>query len=131
MAKKEKDEKPKVEMKQYTDAELQKFHGLVQKYYYDYTLETGKDAGQVIRMLDKKKLMVAYGAINERGAVSKMDLEVPPSRLVQFENIYEQWQYWKVKTGLEPNLGERKKLEQLDEVAQQMTVDPGPEEIPF
>ena len=128
--KQKEEEQPKIEMRQYTDAELQKFHGLVQKYYYDHTLEHGVDRGQVIRVLDKRKLMVAYGATNEQGAISKDELGVPPSRYHQFENLFEQWQSWKVKTGLDRHWVDQKKLQQLDELAQQMTVDPT-DETPF
>ena len=133
--KQETETKPKVEMRHYTDAELQKFHDMVQKYYYDYTVETGKDKGEVIRVLDKKKLMISYGVVAPSGAVL-WDVDdfgdiKQPTRYAQFENLYEQWQYWKVRTGLDKYSGEYKKLEQLDEIAQQMTVDPESDEIPF
>ena len=101
MAKKEvAEEKPKIEMRHYSDDELSKFNGLVQKYYYDHTIEHGSDKGQVIRVLNKQKLMQAYGAVNERGAVilvsDGFDDYEKPTRLAQFENLYEQWQWLKV-----------------------------------
>lgn len=111
-----KEEKPAVKMRVYTPEELKKFDGLVQKYYYDHTLKSG----EIIKVLNRKKLMVAYGAINEEGAVlvgdGFGDIGQPPFRIHEFENLYDQWQRWKGKI----NYGEEKKLEDLDKLAESM-----------
>lgn len=120
-------DKPIVVKRKYSDAELNKFNGLVQKYYEDYTLTTGKDEGQIMRVLNKEKLMIAYGAINKDRAVLIDEVSFPPNRFQQFENLYEQWQWWKQRMGY----GEIKKLESFEKVAEQMTIEPQGDQIPF
>ena len=123
----EQKERQKIELRHYTDSELQKFHTLVQKYYSNYTMVDG----EVIRVLDRRKLMISYGAINEKGAVLIDEVEMPPNRLQQFDNVLEQWQYWKIRTGLDEGSWNHNKLKSLDKVAQEMTVETSVEEIPF
>lgn len=123
----EKREYQEIKYRVYTDAELKDFHEKVQKFYFNYTIQNGK----VIRVMDKKKLMIAFGALSKSGAVITDEVSLPPNRLQQFENIYEQWQYWKAKVGLDKGSWNFKKLEQLDKMAEQMTIEPAPEEIPF
>jgi hypothetical protein len=128
----------KIEFKNYSHAQLQDFHNKIQRFYFDQTLPNG----ETIRVLDRQKLMVAFGAISQRGAIILKNVRRHdstnailgydrPNRLEEFENIFKQWQEWKVFTGLDKGSAQFKKLEQLDQVAAQMTVAPGPEEIPF
>ena len=119
-------EREPIEYRKYDDFELNHFNELVQKYYYDYTIETGPEKGQTIKILNKDKLMTDYGAINKIGAVilegvyedkfNHISFYKQPTRIQQLENLYDQWQQWKDRMGY----GEKKKLEQLDEIASQI-----------
>jgi hypothetical protein len=117
---KKEEEKFEIPVREYTDAELEKFHGLVQKYYRDHTFADGETS----KVLDQKRLIVAYGAMSKYGGVIL-------GRYTQFENVYGQWQDWKKRTGLDTLSWQHKNLESLDKVAQTMTVEPAVEEIPF
>ena len=120
-----------IEYRKYTDTELQDFHNKVQKYYFDYTLQNGKDVGEVIRVLDRERLMVAFGARTSSGAIVVDEVSLPPNRLQQFDNCFRQWQDWKVRTGLDKGSWGHKNLQSLDEMAKQMTVPRIPDTIPF
>ena len=124
---KEEREKMEIKYRNYSDAELKNFHEKVQKFYFDYTLVTG----EVIRVIDKKKLMIAFGALTPSGATIVDEVSLPPNRLQQFDNLYEQWQKWKARVGMDKGSYQFKNLQQLDKIAEQMTVEPTPEEIPF
>ena len=122
--------KPKLELRHYQDYELKNFHDKIQKYYYDYFLEISEDKGEVIRVLDKKKLMIDFGALGKDGGVIIDEVEVDkPPRIHQFDNLYEQWQNWKIRTGLDKGSWGYKNLESLDKLAEQMTVEPAREEF--
>ena len=132
------DAEPKADRK-YTKEELQQFHDLTQKYYFDYVLVHGKNAGETIRVLDKEKLMVAYGAITAGGEIILTEIVCKdksgaiksykkPTRLAEFDNLFNQWQWWKVNSGADKVWGS-KKYEQLDEIAEQMTMPHTEEQI--
>jgi hypothetical protein len=123
MAKKEVENKPVVVMRRYSDEELQRFHDKVQKYYEDYT----DRKGETFKVLNKKRLMIAFEALTPSGAVAYDEVEDRATRYQEFENIYEQWQAWKWRTGLDTRSGGHEKLEQLDKIAEEMTVEPVPE----
>jgi hypothetical protein len=117
---KKEEEKFEIPVREYSDMELGKFHEMVQKYYYTHTFNNG----ETLRVLNQFKLRIAYGAISRYGGVIL-------GRYPQFENIYEKWQYWKIRTGLDEGSWNHNKLQSLDKVAQEMTVEPSIEEIPF
>jgi hypothetical protein len=124
----------------YTEVELKHFHELIQKYYEEYTLETGKDKGKKIRWLNYQKLSIAFGAVDKRGGVivknyseesdgrggTKYSYDMP-TRQQQFENLMDQYYLWKGKK----EWVEQKKLEGLQEVAETMSIkiDPAEEEF--
>jgi hypothetical protein len=112
---KEKEEKFVRQMRQYTDADLSKFHGLVQKYYEDYTC----DNGDKIRVLNRVKLGVAFGALSPEGAVLYDPVEDRVVRYPEFENILEQWGNWKLRMGFDPRSHNYQKVQQLEAMAEQ------------
>lgn len=101
----------------YTELELQDFDNKVQRFYEDYTIQNGKNRGEVIRVLNQKKLGIAFGALDKRGAVI-VD-EVYGVRLHVLENLLEQWGKWKGKK----QWVEKKRIEGLQEVADGMKID--------
>jgi hypothetical protein len=121
----------------YSHTELQDFHNKVQPFYFDHTTIMGEK----LRVIDMHKLKVAFGAITPKGKIilkgiiKRDDGSIKsfnrPTRLEEFENIWKQYQNWKVDTGLDKGSAGFKKLQQLDEIAGQMKVEPAPEEIPF
>jgi hypothetical protein len=115
--------KPQIVMRRYSDEELQKFHDKIQKYYEDYT----DRKNQTFKVLNKKKLMIAFEALTPSGAVAYDEVEDRATRYLDFENIFEQWQSWKWRTGLDTRSGGHEKLEQLDKIAEEMRVEPVPE----
>jgi hypothetical protein len=118
---KKEEEKFEIPVREYSDNELRKFHDLAQKYYQDVLLQA---TGETIRALNQKAIMIAYGALSARGGVI-------PGRYTQFENLYEQWQAWKIRTGLDKGVARfSDKDRQLDAMAQEKTLDPI-DEIPF
>ena len=131
MAKKEIVEKPHRVMRTYRDEELRKFHDLVQKYYFDYVIKNGRSAGVSFKMLDRKKLMIAFGALTPSGAVAYDEVEDRATRYQEFENVFEQWASWNVRTGLDKGFAERAKLKQLDQIAQEKTIEPEPSDLDF
>ena len=109
----EKVEKREVNYRIYSDSELRNFHDKVQKYYSDYTLATG----EVIQVIDKKKLMVDFGATTPWGATIVDEVSLPPNRLQHFENVYEQWQKWKARVGIDKGSYQFKNLQGLAKMA--------------
>jgi hypothetical protein len=105
-------------VRKYTDAELSRFHGLVQRFYKDYTC----DNGGVIRVLDRVALGVAFGALSKDGAVLWDAVEDRVVRYPEFENILDQWQSYKMRIGLDTGSRNYQKLQALDKMAEQMNV---------
>ncbi len=118
--------------RKYSDQELSKFNDMIQKFYCDHELQAGPQKGEIVRVLDKYKLAVAYGAM-----VVKDSFGCPVYRIIgdevegtqrwdQFENLMDQWSWWKAKNVY----GEEKRIEELDQIAEQMTIS-SPDDLLF
>lgn len=107
-------EKPKARI--YTKEDLERFDKSIQRFYEDYTIETGKDKGTVIKVLNYQKLSTAFGATSERGAVI---LGGNPIRQEVLENLMSQHGWWKGGK----DWAENKRLEQLNEMSKEVSED--------
>ena len=93
-------ERPKLEMRVYTEDELKRFDQKIQKFYEEYTLTSGE---KIIKVLNKNRIAIAYGAMvfgehlgRKYYAVIKDELE-DTKRYNEFENLMGQWDKWKNK----------------------------------
>lgn len=96
----------------YTPEEISRFSKNIEKFYEDYTIENGKDHGKVIRVLNRNRLWMAYGAADRKGAVH-------PNRQEQLENLLNQYYDWKSKK----EFAEKKQNEEWENVAKEIAVD--------
>lgn len=107
-------EKPKARV--YTKDELERFDKSIQRFYEDYTIETGVEKGKIVKVLNYPKLSTAFGATSERGAVILGD---NPIRQEVLENLMNQHGWW--KNG--KDWAENKRLEELNEMAKEISED--------
>lgn len=101
--------------RKYSDTELADFDKKTKRFFSDYLASDGK----TYRILDRVGLSCAFGATDKNGAVILDDFSVSPNRLEQLDNLLNQWSFWRGKE----KWIENKKMEGLEKVAQNMTVD--------
>lgn len=101
-------EKPKARI--YTKEELETFDKQLLRFWEDYTIETGKEKGKVIKVLNYKKLKIAYGATDTKGGVI-------PERQAMYENLMDQWGWWKGGQ----DWAQKKRLENYDQMAKEIS----------
>lgn len=122
-------------MRQYSPAELRDFHEKVQKYYFNHTIS----GGEVIRVLNRKRLLIAFGSTGPKGGIilhgvtrndrtGSISGYSRPTRMEAFENLWKQYAEWKVKEGIDKGSSVFKKNLQLEKLAESMGVE-YPEEI--
>lgn len=103
-------------LKTYSQKELEDFEKYVEKFYEDYEITNGKDAGKIIRPLNWEKLSFDYGATNKYRAVIITDGVL---KIDELYNIYSQCQKMKNKR----DLIQGKKLEFLESITKDLVVD--------
>jgi hypothetical protein len=126
-----------IQYRKYSDMDLKSWHEKIQRFY-----EEAEDINGKYKFFNKQKLLIAYGAIGPSGGVvltnilrdEKIGNVIKydrPTRQEQFDNLWEQYENWKYRNGLIKQTAPAQKVEALEEMAAQMTVEPSPEEIPF
>lgn len=94
--KKQQEEVVEVRMRVYTPEELKKFGELIEKFKEEKTLSTG----EVVKIYNYNRIMVAYGAAKEYVRTYTRDngetyevktYNVWPPRYIEFENLWRQF----------------------------------------
>ena len=115
---------PVIEKRIYTEEELKKFDGMIQKYFEDQTLSNG----EVVRVLNYKKLAIAYGALSKDGGViitgivrkyGSIESYTRPTRYEQFENLMAQHDYWKSGLDWKKKIFEKRQEEHYEKILEE------------
>lgn len=120
----------RVNMRTYSEAELRDFEKKIQRFFKDYQM---KNVGtELLSVLDREALSVAFGATDKFGRVILKNFKSEtdsrgettffydqPSRQEQLDNILNQLSVLKSKD----KWVEGKKIEGLESIANNMTVD--------
>lgn len=113
-----------IEKRIYTEEELKKFDGLMQKYFENKTLSNG----EVVRVLNHKKLAIAYGALSKGGGViltgivrkyGSIESYTRPTRYEQFENLMEQHDFWKSGLDWKKKIFEKRQEEHYEKILEE------------
>lgn len=120
----------RIEYKTYTDIQLKDFHNKIQRFYEDYT---DSFSGKTFKVLQKDKLLKAFGAIGPTGGIVLSNITRHksgsiasydrPTRMEQFDNLWKQYEDWKWKNGLVKESPVFKRTEALEKMAEQMKVE--------
>ena len=96
----------------YRNDELDRFNSAIQKFYDPYVIQSGKDKGKEVRVLNFKKLTHAYGATDKSGAVFI-------ERFEQFQNLWDQHSKYQDRK----NWVDRKQNEEWEKTADEMAIE--------
>lgn len=112
-----------IEKRVYTEAELKDFHNKIQKFYEEDSLTNG----EIIRVLNRKKLLQAFGAIgptggiiltnivrNKYGSIESYD---KPTRQETFDNLWDQYIWWKGGLDWKKEMYNKKQEEHYEKLA--------------
>jgi hypothetical protein len=109
--------------RQWSDYDLAEFHQGMEKYKKPYVLRNG----ETVMIYDEIKFLQDHGALGEEGDVivknrvyidhQLTDASVP---YVDLDDKIRQWKDWLGRK----EFGEKKKLEDLEKIAEGMTIDP-------